>query len=194
MPLLSQAERELLSRNVAEIDESSASGLAGAEDSLAYRLGEIERHLHVRERWWGALAGPDETNAIEANVTRPFVVASGNDAWGTAIPILGTADDPVVSGSVYFDPHRILFVDFENATAWRFRLIWGTGTSADAITAGQWSEIMIINAVAGPFAAGVPGEIKNRRVAAGTKLWAQAWNATNLDELDFFWGAHGYEG
>lgn len=196
MPHLSQELKEALARNVVKIDESAADGLGGStEDSLAYIVEEIDRHFHVRERWWGALAAPDETNAIDVNVNRPFVAASGDNAWGAAIPVLGTADAVGIGADPYFDPHRLLFVDFNgNATAWRMRFIWGTGASADAIAAGQWSEIMIINAVAGPFAVGVPSEIKHVRIPAGIKMWAQVWNATNLEELDFFYGTHSYEG
>ena len=196
MPYLSQELKEALARNIIKIDEAAADGLGGAvENSLAYLVEEIDRHFHVRERWWGALGAPDDTNAIDINVNRPFVAISGNDAWGTAISIMGTADDVGIGADPYFDPHRVLFVDFNgNATAWRVRFIWGTGTSGDAITAGQWSEIMVINAVAGPFAVGVPSQIKHIRVAVGTKMWAQVWNATNLEELDFFYGTHSYEG
>ena len=133
------------------------------------------------------MAAPDETNAIDVNVNRPFVAISGANAWGTAISIMGTADDVGIDADPYFDPHRVLFVDFGgNATAWRVRFIWGTGTSADAITAGQWSEIMVINAVAGPFAVGVPSDIKHIRILVGIKMWAQVWNATESEELDFF--------
>ena len=197
MPTLSQQLKEDLARNIIKIDESAADGLGGAvENSLAYLVEEIDRHFHVRERWWGAVAAPDEdTNVVEVNVSRPFVAISGNDAWGTAIPILGANDDVGIDDDPYFDPHRLLFVDFNgNATAWRLRFIWGTGTSADAITAGQWSEIMVINAVAGPFAVGVPSDIKHVRIAVGLKMWAQVWNVTNVAELDFFYGTHSYEG
>jgi len=196
MPTLSQQLKEALARNIVKIDESAADGLGGAvEDSLAYLVEEIDRHFHVRERWWGAAETPSETNAIDVNVNRPFVAISGNNVWGTAIPILGTGDDVGIGDDPYFDPHRVLFVDFNgNATAWRVRFIWGTGTSADAITAGQWSEIMVINAVAGPFAVGVPSEIKHVRIAVGLKMWAQVWNVTNVAELDFFYGTHSYEG
>lgn len=197
MPTLSQELKEALARNIIKIDESAADGLGGAvENSLAYLVEEIDRHFHVRERWWGAVAAPDEdTTVVEVNVSRPFVAISGANTWGTAIPILGAADDVGIGADPYFDPHRLLFVDFNgNATAWRVRFIWGTGTSADAITAGQWSEIMVINAVAGPFAVGVPSDIKHVRIAVGLKMWAQVWNATNLEELDFFYGTHSYEG
>ena len=196
MPTLSQELKESLARNIIKIDESEADGLGGAvENSLAYLVEEIDRHFHVRERWWGAVAVPDAANAIDVNVNRPFVAISGDNTWGTAISILGTGDDVGIGADPYFDPHRVLFVDFNgNATAWRMRFIWGTGTSADAIIAGQWSEIMVINAVAGPFAAGVPSDIKHIRIAVGLKMWAQVWNATDAEELDFFYGTHSYEG
>ena len=197
MPALSQELKEALARNIIKIDESAADGLGGAvEDSLAYLVEEIDRHFHVRERWWGAVAAPDEdTTVVEVNVSRPFVAISGANTWGTAIPIMGADDDVGIDADPYFDPHRVLFVDFNgNATAWRVRFIWGTGTSADAITAGQWSEIIVINAAAGPFAVGVPSDMKHTRIPVGIKMWAQVWNATNAEELDFFYGTHSYEG
>lgn len=155
---------------------------------------EIERHLHSQERWWGALVAPDETNAIEANVNRPFAATSGDNTWGTAIPICGTDDNPVLATDTLFDPHRILVVDLDDdTTPWRFRMIYGTGTSGDAITAGQWTEIMIVtNAVPGNRAGGAPADIKMCRHAVGVKIWAQAWNDTNGEILQFFYGCHGY--
>ena len=155
---------------------------------------EVEQHVHTVERWWGALAAPDETNAIEANVDRPFTATSGNDAWGAAIPIKGSADNPVLAGMTTFDPHRLIVTDLDDdTTPWRVRIIYGTGTSADAITAGQWSEMMVItNAVPGNRAGGVPVEVRMPRCAIATKLWVQAWNDTLNEVLSFFWGAHGY--
>lgn len=179
-----------------KIDAAATLGLVGTSNSLAYRVHELERHFHNVERWWGALAAPDETNAIEANVTRPFVAASGADTWGAAIPILGTDDNPVLATDVKFDIHRLLVTSLDDETdAWRIRIIWGTGTSGDAITAGQWSEIMLeSNAVPGNRAGGQPVDVIMRREDVGVKLWAQVWNDTNSEEMSFFWGAHGYAG
>lgn len=121
-----------------KIDSAATDGLAGTNNSLAYRVMEIEKHVHSRERWWGAVAVPDETNAIEANVTRPFVATSGADTWGAAIPVLGTDDVPVPTGLTKFDLHRLLITDLDDETdPWRLRVIYGSGTSADAITAGD---------------------------------------------------------
>lgn len=167
---------------------------SGALTHLTEEVEEICQHFHNIERWWGAVAAPDETNAIEANVNRPFQATSGANTWGAAIPICGTADNPVLTGQVEFDAHRLLIVDIDSETdEWRLRIIWGDGTSADAITAGQWSEIPIIaNAIPGNRAGGVPMPIRMLPVAIGTKLWAQSWNDTLNEILQFTWGAHGY--
>ena len=180
-----------------KIDSAAADGLAGVSNSLSYGIKELERHFHNRERWWGATGAPDETNAIAATVTVPFVAISGADTGGTAIPICGTADEPVPSpDNVKFDIHRVMVTDLDDdTTPWRLRIIYGTGTSGDAITAGQWTEIMVMtNAVPGNRAGGSPVDVIMRRVDVGAKCWAQSWNDTNLEDLSFFWGAHGYSG
>ena len=176
-----------------KIDQAATDGLAGTANSLAFRIHEHDEHFHGREFWWGALAVPDETNAIEANVDRPFVAVSGNDDWGTAIPIMGTADIPANAGDVRYDSRRILVIDTDHATAYRMRLIWGSGTSAAAIGAGQSTEFMFITA-SGPFLSGTPVNMMMPRGTIGEKLWAQVWSVTNLSEVDFFYGVHGYAG
>ena len=178
------------------IDGVATEGLLGVSNSLAYRVHEIEKHFHSRGRYWGAAAAPDETNAIDANVNRPFVAASGDNTWGTAIPICGTADVPVVSGLVKFDAHRLLISDLDDdTTPWRIRFIYGTGTSANAISVDQWSEEMIeSSAVPGNRAGGTPLDFQMPRINVGYKLWAQVWNDTDAEEMSFFWGAHGYAG
>ncbi len=176
-----------------KVDQAATNGLAGVSNSLAYRVHEIEKHHHSPGYWWGALAGPDETNAIEENVTRPFVAISGADTWGTAIPILGTSDNPVGAADVRYDAHLVLVVDTDHATTYRLRFIWGSGTSAEAIIALQCSPVMFITA-AGPFISGTPVIMQMSRGTVGEKLWCQVWNATNLSEVDFFYGAHGYAG
>ena len=185
-----------ISAETDKIDAAVTDGLDGVYDSLAYRVSEIEKHFHGREYWWGALAAPDTTNAIELNVTRPFVAASGANVWGVAIPVIGSADLPTHADDVYWDPHRILVTDLDDETdAWLVRWIWGTGTVGDAITAGQFTEVMVqSNAVPGNRAGGQPFAMQCPRIAAGTNLWAQVWNDTNLEEMSFFIGLHGYEG
>lgn len=176
-----------------KIDLRTVDGLLGVEDSAAYIANELENHFHNRGRFWGSNGAATETNAIAATVAVPFVAVSGNNTWGTAIPVCGTGDDPTDGLGVKFDPHLILVIDTDHATAYRFRLIYGTGTSADAISAGQWSEEMFITNT-GPFSSGVPLSILMPRVDVGSKMWAQVWNATNGSNVDFLWGGHSYVG
>jgi len=179
-----------------KIDGAVTDGLAGTNNSLAYRVHEIEKHFHSRERWWGAVAVPDETNAIDANVTRPYQATSGNDDWGAAIPIIGTGDVPVPAGLVKFDLHRLLITSLDDETdPWRIRIIYGTTNSAAAIAAGDWSEMMVeANAVPGNRAGRTPLELQMPRQDVGTKCWAQSWNDTVGEVMEFFIACHGYAG
>lgn len=195
--IIDPADLAAILAEVEKIDNAASDGLAGVSNSLSYGIKELERHFHNRSRMWGAVAVPDETNAIEANVDRPFVAISGANTWGAAIPVCGTDDVPVPSvDNAKFDLHKILVTDLDDdTTPWRIRFIWGTGTSADAITAEDWSENMVMsNAVPGNRAGGSPVLIMMRRVDVGSKVWCQVWNDTNAEELSFFWGAHGYSG
>ena len=168
--------------------------LIGRIAKIIEETDETVQHIHNVSRSWGAVAVPDETNAIESNVTRPFAVESGNDTWGDAVPILGTGDNPVLDGMTVFDCRKILITSLDDdTTPWKFRIIWGTGTSGDAITAEQWTEEMAqTNAVPGNRAGAIAITILMPQLAIGTKLWAQSWNDTNGEILSFFWEAHGY--
>lgn len=176
-----------------KIDSAATLGLAGTNNSLAYRVMEIEKHDHSRARFWGSNGAATETNAIAATVSAPFVAQSGDNTWGTAIPICGTADDSTGLSYAKFDPHLLLVTDTDHTTPYRFRMIYGTGTSAAAIAANQWSEEMFL-ASGGPFDGGVPIAFQMPRVDVGAKLWVQVWNATNLSAVDFYWGCHPYVG
>lgn len=77
---------------------------------------EIDGHTHNVERWWGTNGAATETNAIQAGVTNPFVATSGNNTWGAAIPICGTADNPVLAGMTQYDPHRVLITGLDDET------------------------------------------------------------------------------
>lgn len=185
-------------KDVTDVIPDAGAMTSIAQESTLSDVGDeveiVEEHFHTLERWWGAVAVPDETNAIDANVTRDFVAISGNDDWGTAIPILGTADDPTPNGQLLFDAHRIIFTDLDDETdLWRFRIVFGYGTSGAAIAAGQWTEIPVIaNAVPGNRAGGTAEDIKMIILSVGIKMWAQSWNDTNLEELSFQYGVHGY--
>lgn len=71
--------------NIEKIDSFAVDGLLGVEDSLAYKVSEIDRHLHNRERWFSAAITPNGTihsaDRIGAGVL-PIRFTSGNNTWG----------------------------------------------------------------------------------------------------------------
>jgi hypothetical protein len=182
-----------------KIDNKATDGLLGVSNSLAYRVHEIERHFHGRERWFGKLAVQTATDWADNTIATPYRCISGNNDYGgdanDEALVVGTADTPAITGNTRFDLHRVLVVDSSSTTVWKLQLVYGTGTMADAITAGQFSTFMVrVDAAAGQLP-NVPCEVMLPRGTCGsTKVWLRGWNATNNATLDFFVGWHEYEG
>lgn len=192
---------EIFSR-VSVIENSSTLGLLGTSNSLAYRVHEMERHVHSRERWFGKLAIQTATDWADNNIATPFITISGNNTYGVdpndEAQIVGTADTPVITtpiASVKYDLHRIFITATNSTTPWKLQFIYGTGTMADAITAGQYSTTMVkVDAAVGATPS-VAHEIQMPRLACGSdKVWCRGWNATNDATISFFVGWHEYEG
>ena len=181
-----------------KIDDQAVNGLLGAPNSLAYKVHEIEKHFHSRERWFG-INGDQSGNNWAAYNLIPFIAISGNNGYGSdaddEAKVFGTDDTPVISGSVKFDLHRMLIIDADHTTVYRLRIVYGTGTMADAITAGQYTEIMVKYDHALFGGGGVPTEIQMPRLNSGSdKVWIQAWSPADNSQIDFFIGIHEYEG
>jgi hypothetical protein len=187
---------ELFSREP-KIDNLAVDGLLGTEDSIGYVLELIEHHFHNAERWLGILGAQTATDWADDTLT-PFVAISGNNTWGVdandEAQVLGTDDTPVVAGNNRFDMHRILVTDVTTDTPWKLRFIWGTGTMAAAITAEQFSEVMVQFDSTNPQqSAGIPVDIRCPPLTSGSmQVWCQAWNATDNAEIDFLVGLHEY--
>ncbi len=178
------------------IDDKATLGLAGTSNSLAYRVMELERHFHCRERWFGISADQSGTDWALADTLAPFVITSGNNTWGAAAKILGTSDTPAIDGNVKYDPHRFLITTVSVDTIWKLQFIYGTGTAADAVTAGQFTSIYTGYDSANPTTLPrVPVDIHiPRLVCAADQLWCRGWNATNSSTISIFVGIHEYEG
>lgn len=184
--------------NVRKIDSSAAIGLSGVFNSLAYRVHEIEKHFHNRERWFGKLGVQTATDWAENNLS-PYRAISGNNDYGAdandEAKVIGTADTPVIAGMVKYDVHRLLVVASSSATIWKLRVVYGSGTMANAIAAGQYSTVMGRYDEAVGASPGDPLEIMIPRLASGVdQVWIQGWNGTDNATIDFFVGLHEYEG
>lgn len=177
--------------------QSDTDALQITTDTILEEVIEIEEHIHNRERWFGQSADQSGNDWAADNLV-PLDVISGNNAYGSdaddEAKCLGTADTPVRAGMTKFDLHRFLVVGVSQNTVYKMRIVWGTGTMADAITAEQTSEFMVkFDAVNPQQSAGIPFEVKMPRLDSGTKVWVQCWNATDNATASFFIGLHEYE-
>jgi hypothetical protein len=177
--------------------ETNASTAATQSTIAAVESVEIEKHLHHRSRWFGKSGDQSGTNwATEASLT-PFRCISGAGVWGAdaddEAKVLGSTDTPIFVGSTKYDPHEIVACATSVAKCFYFRLIYGTGTMAAAITAGQYTMVTFVSEnVAGPGAGGGIIEIPSLRLDDGDKLWAQCACDTDNATVDFLIGAHEY--
>lgn len=190
----------LLPNEVSKIDSKTVDGLLGVNNSVAYKVHEIEKHFHSGETWLGIRAVPDATDwGIDTSIDA-FQAISGADAYGAdandEAEVIGTGDLPILSGGVKFDLHRLFIVDVSQDSIYKLRIVYGTGTMADAITAGQYSEVVVISDATNPQqSTGGPVDVMMPRKTSGTdKIWIQAWNATDNATIDFLVGLHEYVG
>jgi len=102
---------DITTTDVNKIDAEATLGLTGVLDSLAYRVHEIERHLHSSASWFGVANTPTATKKADriGTCTGPFVIDGGDSSaaptWGAWVQILGSEDTPARTDQVYFDPH-----------------------------------------------------------------------------------------
>lgn len=179
--------------NPPKLDDQAVNGLLGTEDSLAYKVEEIERHHHSYDHWFGLASAPSgETHRADHMVMTPFVMDAGNDTWGTWLQILGSSDTPHVGTAAKFDVRHIYISDVETDTKKTLIQI-GYGTSgAAALAADQITELFCTpakNAKQDPY------EIRGLRQDSGTKVWARCWvDGQATSTVDFHFSLHEYEG
>lgn len=153
----------------------------GAE-SDAFQL--LDEHAHNNERWFGAKAGADETNALDTSLT-PFRIDSGNNTWGTALCIVGSGDTPFETDMTHFHLDGLSVVARERATPYLVRLAWGASYAVGIADPLTFTQRLIF-----------PGDEHNEylvrlpRLDVGTKVFAACWNEGNTGTLDFFIGIH----
>jgi hypothetical protein len=106
--------------------------------------------------------------------------------------VLGTADTPIIAGQLFFDADTILVISSTATSVYKVRFLWGNGTWAEAVAAGQYSETMVI--VISAASKNTKEAIRMPRLRCGLdQVWCQVWNATNDATISFFIGVHGYD-
>ena len=179
-----------------KIDDQEVLGLLGTNNSLAYKVHEIERHLHSWERWMAAAAVPvGETHVADriSDSQTPFQADGGNDTWGAWVQILGSTDLPVAVDRVKFDPHELLVVDVQkNNTIHLIQIAFGASGAA-ALASLDFTELVMRSS--GVSTQSFPIRLQTRRKNVDTKVWARVWSVGQASgTIDFFYGLHEYEG
>lgn len=159
-------------------------------------MDHVEFHFHNKERWFG-ISGDQSGNDWAADTLNNYQAISGNGVYGAdandEAKVIGTDDMPAISGKTKFDMREILIEGLSVDTVFKLRIVWGTGTMADAITAGQFTEVIVQNGTAGNFGNGAPLQVTIPRLSSGSdKVWLQCKCATDNATCDFFVGVHEY--
>lgn len=177
------------------INRADAGGLLATPDSIAYSIGEVERHLHSYEHWFEKATAPNAEIHVADHIGEgagPFVVDAGNDDWGAWVQILGSTDTPHQAGSVKFDPHRLLFTNAESNESYFLQIANGASGAA-GLAAGTYTEAAF-HPASNQIDSG-PVDIQTRRIATGTKVWVRCMcPGVNTATLTFYYGIHEYEG
>jgi hypothetical protein len=183
-----------LGHHTIAIDDRAVNGLLGVEDSLAYKVHEIERHFHGWERHLGVAYAPSGTHKadrIGSTVDAPFALTSGNNNWGAWVQILGSADTPITPAMAKYDLHEIITVANNNASPYFFQVGYGASGAA-SLTAGTYSSKVLSFPAVNDKARFL---MMCDRQAAGELAWARIMvPGQNAKTMSFYIGLHEYEG
>lgn len=177
--------------------DKASLGLLDTEDSVGYRIAEIERHMHSWDRRFGKAVTPSGDTHV-ADLLGPgvtaFQITTGNNTWGNWVQVLGSSDTPQIAGATRYDHHRIVVEAASYSGTYFIQVAFGESADLAAkITAKTYTSHMYMGQSATVKTDSSP--IQVRRQSAGTKAWFRAMvNGQNAKTLDFYIGLHEYEG
>lgn len=187
----------LIKPEIDKIDSATTDGLLGVNNSLSYRVAEIERHLHNVENWFGAALSPvGETHIADdmAIADDPFVLTAGNNAFGSWLQVLGSDDTPVIAGAVKFDAHRVMVVDTNSVNPFVIQIVSGEFADIPTKLAAREYSTTPYKSPSNLNDSGIEDTMV-RRTSVGEKVWARIrCIGSNGSTLSFFYGIHEYEG
>jgi hypothetical protein len=150
-----------------------------------------EDHIHSKNRALGKKNPQTATVWAELQSLNPFVVTSGNNDFGAAEQLIGSADTPFIVGELSFDCGDMLITATSATTPYIIRTIFGTVDAATAEAAGDFSEIQFMKESASGRATIV--RIGMPAIVSGTKVWAKVKNASNGETISFLLNIHHYD-
>lgn len=118
----------------------------------------------------------------------PYIVTSGNGVYGNEVKVLGSADTPVFAGSTGINARQMTVINTSSASDYIIRIIFGTGTVAQAEAAGQFTNYQYSRS--GGAGSGAALDLIFPMLAPGTKMWVKCKCSVNLATISFFFGIH----
>ena len=178
-----------------KIDNEAVLGLLGTEDSLAYKVHEIEKHFHSAASWFEAAGTATGTHFADRIGTSggggPFIADAGNDDWGTWLQILGADDTPARADQVKFDPHEIVISATERVATYFVQMTRGA-TGAAGLSAGTYTEF-VYSADANRYTGII--KVQTGRAPVDSLLWLRCLcPGQNTATMSFYIGIHEYPG
>jgi len=178
--------------NTRSLEEVATTGLLGVNNSIAYKVHEIERHLHGWDRRYGVAVTPSATHKMDSISAGNGVVAFRTDAgtsdWGDFTQVIGSGDTVLP-----FDFHNLAITAAEGANkTWFIQMGYGP-SGLEMIANGTYSEIVFTPQSVNGRPVSLP--VMARRAAAGSLGWVRCLCiSTDTHWLDFYIGMHFYEG
>jgi hypothetical protein len=172
------------------IVSETTPGLLGVENSLDYRVSEIERHLHNAEIWFGEGGG----GLAERNSLTPWTLTCGAaDTFGAETQLTDGSQFPPIIVQTYpafkYDMQRLEVINASaNNSTYMIEFYVGSGTFADAdfltsIPYRQANQSVVI-----------PVALVSRRTPTSYNMWARAKSQNAGATIQIIIGVHFYEG
>jgi len=177
--------------DIIKIDSWATLGLLGTNNSLAYRVHELEKHFHSEEHWYGN--DGDDTGSTANNLIEWELTAGATNVFGTEVQLLGAND---ISNSdfsftpVKYDMHRVL-VTLSSANDKNYMIQFWTGTTTFA--AATLATTVPYRSAANSVES-VPISMQMGRQPVADKVWARVKCETASATLEIIVGVHAYVG
>ena len=173
---------------VLKIDGAAVDGLAGVNNSLAYKVHEIEKHFHNSAQWFGKATGD---SLLDRDSVTPWSLVSGtSQAYGTEAPLSDGTEIESGSATKKFDLHEVLIVDNDagNAvTTFKIQFWYGTGLFATATLLTECvASFYSVSDNHGVIVMVCP------RITCNNKIWARVKCSVNTKTISMLIGVHTY--
>lgn len=159
--------------------------------SLGDRIRQLYDHAGTYSQWYGVAGTPSGTHkADRVGVTDlPLQMDAGNDAWGTWLQILGSADTPHIAGKTEYHLTKLVVTAVERNTQIHFIQIGFGASGADALTNETYSDLVFVPLLATGWE--TPLAMACGHEASGTLAWARAKvPGQDTGTVTFFFAIH----